>query len=162
MNGRKILLLTASGILVAVLLVWVQLWTDVAQDYRDHGYSLLTAAYGLTFVYYAMAASITSFVIILLSKSSCCLRWALVFLIFAVIIAWFEVVFSMVSTTMRTFSNSDTVVTPTGWFVDFLTLYQQWLQWVAIIVAPIILLVICGLLIFCNKTKTFFNHLIDP
>ncbi|MFC2033713.1 hypothetical protein ACFLUB_04285, partial [Chloroflexota bacterium] len=50
-NEKVMFFMTASGILVAVLLVWAQLWITKAQVYRKEGHSTSTVGVSLSYVY---------------------------------------------------------------------------------------------------------------
>ncbi len=158
MNDRKTLLLTASGILMAVLLVWAQLWTTTAQEYDSKYLSLITAGYGLLFVYYALVASLFSFLILLLAK----LRMGLVFLLSALLITAGEVITSTWSVLVKTWSDPETLLEPSPYAVHFFTANSGWTHWILFVVAPIVSILICYLLVYIIPwSRTKFDSFLD-
>lgn len=55
--------ITASGFVVAILLVWANLWTTTAQVYEDKRTSMFLVKYSLAYLYWAVLASLIAFVI---------------------------------------------------------------------------------------------------
>ncbi len=145
MNNMKTLLLTASGILIAILLVWAQLWTTTAQYYHDHGYGLITVGYGLLLVYYAMVASVFSFIAVLFNK----FRLGTFFLLFTVAITGVEVLTSTWSVFSKIWTDVDnSLLAPSEWGISFLSSDPTLKKWLFLIVTPIITLVVLWWLVY--------------
>jgi len=159
------LLLTASGILVAVLLVWAQLCTTTAQIYYEHNFILVTAAYGLIWVYYAVLASFLAFITTLISRSTKLMRVGLLFFVFSVIITIFEIGMTTYTTVYKTWNNPNGLLQPPSWsmLIKFLTTYSNWAHWIMLVGLPLFVFLICWLLIFIIPfTKNISDSLLDP
>jgi len=61
-EGNNVLLfMAASGILVAVLLVWAQLWANTAIQIENNKGSAINSGFGLSYCFYAIVSSMLSF-----------------------------------------------------------------------------------------------------
>jgi ABC-type Fe3+-siderophore transport system permease subunit len=49
MDKFKPILVTACGVLGAILLVWAQLWYKTAEQYANSSSNMVTAKFGLTY-----------------------------------------------------------------------------------------------------------------
>lgn len=91
-NQNKIMLLiTTSGILIVVLTVWAQLWTQTAQLYYNNGVNSWTSVgYGLCYIYWSIFALLVSIIIMLITKSPHAVAKA--FFSFSLVLTFVEVV----------------------------------------------------------------------
>jgi len=156
MTNKSMFFIAASGILMAILFVWAQLWTTTAEVYRSYGATLLTAGYGLSYVYYAILASVVAFIITIFKLSVC--RWALVSMTFALILTLGQVIATTVSTVTKSLLSLDLLAPLTSYADHFSSFLAHLLILFGI---PLVLFVLCYLVVMViPKTKRVFDHLV--
>lgn len=156
MGNNVMFFMTASGILVAVLLVWAQLWITTAQGYKQYGLSTSTVGVSLSYVYGATLTSLIAFATILIQFSVS--RFALVFLTFSVILAIILVAGSFYASLTKAISGKD-VLAPSN---DFASSYEiPLVRIIALIIIPAFLMIFSWLIVCIFPcTKTIFDRLI--
>ena len=105
MEAKLTFFMTASGILVAILLVWAQLWITTAQEYSKVGHSTLTVGVSLAWVYGAILTSMLAFATMLIQYSVS--RFALFLLILSVILTGILIAGSLYASVTSTIAGLD-------------------------------------------------------
>jgi len=152
--NEVILIVTSSGILSAILLVWSQLWITTAQEYKENCNSknpTVTAGIGLTYTYMAILAAITTFGITIVAGTVN--NIALMFLMWSGILTFWLVIGSVVPAFLKTLFNKDILMPMTKSISVFSNL---WARIIMIIVLPGIFLVLS-----CLYADAMFSSLIS-
>ncbi len=155
MNDKVVLFMAASGILVAVLLVWAQLWISSATHKAKSDAVLTTVGIGMAYCYFAIFISMISFGIMAYTYSVT--KLSTFFLSYSFIIATFSVIVSLTSVVHKTYVG--------------LPLFSSSLQkqlsgklrrGLILFVLPLGLLIIWWLVVYIFPvTKMIFEPLID-
>jgi len=138
-DNKSTSFLTASGILVAILLVWAQLWFTTAQQYGEP--NTITAKYGLSYVYIAVLFSLIAFTLTVYNAVN---RWSIIFFGYSLILTAILVFGSLFSIVYKTLSELP-MLSPSipSWFEWFFK-EPVW----GVIVAPVGLLILWS--VICN------------
>lgn len=155
MGNNVMFFMTASGILVAVLLVWAQLWITTAQGYKKDGLSTSTVGVSLSYVYGATLTSLIAFATMLIQFSVS--RFTLVLLTFSVMLAIIIVTGSLYASVTKALGGTD-VLAPSN---DFASLYSiPFVRKFALIIIPAFLMILSWLMVCVFPcTKTIFDRL---
>jgi hypothetical protein len=148
-NAKRNLFVTGSGILVAILVVWAQLWVTTGQIYEEKHQSLISVGLGLTFIYAAIFFAALSFAIIFLSRVNIV---SVSLFCSALIITLGEVSLSGLSVVLKTMSNVRGILSPTtglGIIYD----NRDWIIWLGICLAVLVPF----LMIVYKRRKLFEN-----
>lgn len=149
--------MTAGGILIAILLVWAQLLTTMAQEYRNHGQCTLTAGYELSYVYYSILTALIAFIILLIRQKID--RISQCFLYYSLVVAVLLISASVYPVTSKVLSNEDVLnpldISKLKWISGILMnrlFVEVWF--------PIIIFVVICIIIFLHKNicKFFKNR----
>jgi len=153
MSDKIVLFVAASGILIAVLLVWAQLWTTMAKEYEKGKNPTITAGYGLSFCYYAICASLLAFAITIITYSVN--PWALILLSFSIILALFLVILSIWPVVTKTLRALPLLAPlPIGCFAN------KAARVLILFICPLVLLIFCWLVVYVVPfTKVIFDRL---
>ncbi len=155
-ENQKMIFLTASGILVAILLVWAQLWTIMAQEYKHQpGMTMITAGYGLSCVYYAIFTAFLSFILIIIQRSLS--KISLVLFSYSIILTFLLVLSSLIGVVWKTSSGSDVLTPFTPYWLSWFINAPVWV----VIISPIgLFIVLFVLALCCPCLKKMFARLI--
>ncbi len=151
---NKSFFLTATGILVAILLVWASLWTTTGQWYieADKDANLTTVSWGLIVVFWALLASLFAFVITICKSVN---RLVLALLFYSLTLTICEVLGSLIPSIIKTLAPYKNLNQPL-----FNITPPIWLNAFIVIGIPLIIFLIWyGLAFWCKCKK--INKLFD-
>jgi hypothetical protein len=147
----KTFYLTASGILVAILLVWAQLWNDLVNQYANSGYSTITADISLVYVYLAITTSLLAFIIILCRQIVGSVSRT--FFGFSIVLTIIQVLGSLFSSMIKTTSGANTTA-PLNFFVSLFS--SNACRLIVLYLVPVIIFGIL-FLVFYFKQRSMRN-----
>ncbi len=143
--------LVASGFLTAILLVWAQLWVSTAQAYRRRELSTWTVGYGLTYIYWAIGASLVAFVIGIICEPLPGAAFG--FFAFSLLVATVQVGQSLLSVSKRMWSGSPLdrpLISPNSKLVKNVNLRRFLIVGLPILIL-ILSVLLCSLLLNCHE-----------